>query len=108
LLDELSDENVQWEVTTELDFGLDFAFLNNRLSGEIDYYHKKTRDALVFINIPGILGDNDGIFTTNAASFENKGVELALNWNDEVNEYWSYGVSGNIAYNQNKVLNLNG
>lgn len=108
LLDELADENVQWEITDEFDIGLDFAFLNNRLSGEIDYYHKKTQDALVFVNIPGILGDNNGLFTTNAASFENKGVELALTWNDQPAEAWSYSISGNIAYNRNRVLNLNG
>jgi TonB-dependent starch-binding outer membrane protein SusC len=107
-LDELADENVRWEITEEYDLGVDFGFLNNRLNGQIDFYHKKTQDALVLVNVPGILGDPDNKYITNAASFENKGVELGLTWSDKVGSDWSYSVSGNIAYNRNKVLNLNG
>lgn len=88
--------------------GLDFGFFNSRLNGQIDFYHKKTKDALVLVNVPGILGDPDNKYITNAAEFENKGVELGLTWTDKVGSSWSYSVSGNVAFNRNKVLNLNG
>ncbi len=107
-LDELADRNARWEVTEEYDIGLDFGFLNNRLTGQLDFYRKRTKDALVLVNVPGILGDPDNKYITNAASFENRGVELALAWSDKVGNDWTYSIGGNIAYNHNQILNLNG
>lgn len=105
---ELPDKNVKWETTEEFDLGIDFSFLKNKLSGELDFYDKKTNDALIEINIPGILGDVNSLYTTNAASFSNRGVEFGLNWRDDINKDWSYNIGGNIAYNKNKITNLNG
>jgi TonB-linked SusC/RagA family outer membrane protein len=105
---DIVDPNIKWEVTEEYDLGLDFSLLQNRLSGEVDYYDKKTKDALVEINVPGILGDPNSKSVTNAATISNKGVELGLNWRDKINKDWSYNLSGNIAWNTNKIINLNG
>lgn len=106
--DQLPDKNVKWETTEEFDMGLDFGFFNNRLSGEFDYYKKTTTDALIDIRIPAILGDADALYTTNAASFTNKGAEFVLNWTDKINKDWSYNIGGNIAYNKNRITGLNG
>ncbi|WP_316805000.1 TonB-dependent receptor [Pedobacter nototheniae] len=106
--DELPDKNVKWETTKEFDLGLELGFLNNRLTAQVDYYNKKTENALINIAIPAILGDKDSQYTTNAASFSNKGVEFALNWSDNIGEDWKYSIGGNIAYNQNKITGLNG
>lgn len=106
--DQLPDKNVKWETTTEYDLGLDYGFLDNRLTGEIDYYNKKTERALININIPGILGDRDNQYTTNAASFSNKGVEFGINWNAKAGKDWTYAFGGNVAYNKNKIIGLNG
>ena len=106
--DNVTDKNVKWEVTDEYDLGLEFSILDKRLSGEIDYYKKTTNDALIYVNIPAILGDPDARYITNAANFENKGVELGLSWSDKIGKDWTYGLSGNIAYNKNRILNLNG
>lgn len=108
VFDQVNDRNVQWEITEEFDLGLEFMTLNKRLTGEIDYYHKKTNDALVEINIPAILGDADGKYITNAANFLNTGVELSLNWNDKIGRDWTYSIGGNIAYNKNEIVGLNG
>ncbi len=105
---DIVDPNIKWEITEEYDLGLDFSLLQNRLSGEVDYYNKKTKDALVEVNVPGILGDPNSKSVTNAATISNKGVELGLNWRDKINKDWSYNLSGNIAWNTNKVINLNG
>ncbi len=105
---ELPDKNVKWETTEELNFGVDFGVLNNKLTGEINYYDKKTKDALININIPGILGDINSQYTTNAASFSNTGVEFGLNWNTNINKDWGYNLSANIAHNTNKITNLAG
>lgn len=106
--DQLPDQNVKWETTEEYDLGLDFGFLNGRLTGEADYYNKTTRDALINITIPGILGDENSQYTTNAASFKNTGLEFSLNWNDRISDKLSYTIGGNIATNKNKIVNLNG
>ncbi|HEX2628505.1 MAG TPA: SusC/RagA family TonB-linked outer membrane protein, partial [Chitinophagaceae bacterium] len=104
----LNDKDVKWEITDEFDIGIDFTILKNRLSGELDYYNKKTKDALIFVNIPAILGDQDNRYITNAAAFENNGVELSLNWTDKVGKDWTYSVGGNVAYNKNRIVGLNG
>jgi TonB-linked SusC/RagA family outer membrane protein len=105
---QLPDPNVRWETTKEYDLGLDFALLKNRLSGEVDYYNKKVNNALININIPGTLPDADSKYTTNAASFENYGVEVTLNWKDNIGKDISYNIGGNAAFNTNKIIGLNG
>lgn len=105
---DVTDRNVKWEVTKEIDLGLDFAVLNNRLSGELDWYKKETSDALVYVVIPGILGDPDSRYVTNAATFENKGFEVTLNWRDNINKDLSYRIGANVGFNKNRITGLNG
>ncbi|MDB5286573.1 MAG: SusC/RagA family TonB-linked outer membrane protein [Mucilaginibacter sp.] len=108
IINEIKDQNLKWETTNQLDIGLDFAFLNNRLSGEFDYYNKKVKDAVTPVTLPGILGDPDNRFITNAASYRNKGIEFGLRWRDKASEHLSYSVGANISYNKNTVIGLNG
>ncbi len=105
-LEQLFDPQIRWEVTTEVNLGLDFALLKNKLSGSVDVYDRKTEDALVRIKTPTILGDDE--YITNAATFTNKGVELALDWKDKMSTDWSYSIGANAAFNQNRIKNLNG
>lgn len=107
-LEELSDPTLRWEVTSEMNIGLDFGLLNNRLTGTLDLYDRKTKDALVRIKIPAILGDPNNEYITNAATFTNKGVEVGLNWVDRINQNLKYNISVNFAKNTNKIDNLNG
>lgn len=107
---EIKDQNVRWETTTEYDFAVEFGLLDNRLTGEVTYYDKTTSDALIPINIPGILGDPDNQFITNAADITNKGIEAGLNWRNSIGESqdWSYNIGVNATFNQNRIANLNG
>lgn len=107
-LAELADQNLKWEITTETNIGLDFALLKNRLAGSVDLYNRKTSDALVRIKIPSILGDPNDEYITNAATFTNKGVELGLDWKDNVAKDWKYNIGGNVAFNKNRIGSLNG
>jgi len=108
VIQDIKDTNLKWETTDQLDIGFDFAFLNNRLTGEADYYNKKVKNALTNIGLPGILGDPDNMFITNAASYRNSGLEFAVRWNDHITDHLSYNVGANISYNKNKVVGLNG
>ncbi len=105
---QLPDPNVKFENTKEYDLGLDFSLLNNRLSGGVEYYKKQVKDALINIKISATLPDANQEYTTNAASFENKGVELYLNWKTNINKQWSYNIGGNASFNKNQIIGLNG
>lgn len=107
-LQDTKDNNLKWETTTQFDVGFEFSLLDERLSGELDYYNKKTSDALIVVNIPSILGDPDNTYITNAASFKNTGFEVSLNWKDDISKDFSYNVGGNISFNKNEVTNLAG
>jgi TonB-linked SusC/RagA family outer membrane protein len=106
--EQVSDPNLRWEISQETNLGLDFSVIQGKLSGTLDFYSKKTTDALVSVNIPGVLGDPDNTYVTNAGTISNKGVELSLDWNQAINRDWSYNLNVNGAYNQNQLDRLNG
>lgn len=106
-IQQIKDEDLKWERTEQFDIGLEFGFLNNRLTGEVDFYNKNVQDALATIPIPGILGSSSATVITNLGSFRNRGFEFALNWQDEIGENFSYNVGINGTFNQNKILGLN-
>ena len=106
VLNGVVDKNIHWENTDEANIGLDFTLLKGKLSGEIDVYDKKVKDALISVPIPGVTGASS-IFT-NVASIENKGIELGLNWRGKITRKINYSVSANASYNKNNVIGLNG
>ena len=106
-LADIKNRNLKWETTEEYDFGLEFTTLKQRLTGEINYYNKKTIDALVGVKIPGLLGDPDNEYITNAGSFVNKGWEFTLQWKDKINDDFDYTFGGNLTLNDNEVTGLN-
>ncbi|MBC8081925.1 MAG: SusC/RagA family TonB-linked outer membrane protein, partial [Hymenobacter sp.] len=107
---QIRDGSVRWETTTEYDVAVEFGLLDNRLTGEVTYYDKTTSDALIPVNIPGILGDPNNQFITNAADITNRGVEAALSWRASIGTGtdWSYNIGVNATFNQNRIANLNG
>jgi len=107
-LQDTKDPNLKWESTNQFDIGFEFTMLTDRLSGEVDYYNKKTKDALTVVNIPSILGDPNNTYITNAASFKNTGFEVSLNWRDNITDDLSYSVGGNITFNKNEITDLAG
>ncbi|MEO9869181.1 SusC/RagA family TonB-linked outer membrane protein [Ekhidna sp.] len=87
-----SNENLKWEETEMIDVGIEFGMLDNRLSGEVDYYYNTTSDILVSLITPAHFGNGNFVpVFLNAADVRNKGFEFSLNWRDEVGEF-SYGV----------------
>ncbi len=100
---QLANPDLKWETTDQTDIGLDFGFLNNRITGEIDYYNKQTTGLLLNVNVPGTTG-----FATqfrNVGALENKGFELVLNTQNTVGAFrWTTSLNG--AINRNKITNL--
>src|SRR5690606_29246972 len=94
----------QWETTVEKNFGLDAQFLNNRLSLEADYFIRDTRNLAVTI-VPPVFASAE---RRSVGEIRNQGLELNLNWRDNLSENFSYNIGGNIATLKNRVLGLGG
>ena len=101
-----ANPELKWETTAQLDLGIDFGFFGGRLSGALDYYHKKTTDLLLDVNIPDYNGS--GTRTSNVGSLQNKGIELMLNGMVVDREDLRLQTGFNISANRSKVLDLGG
>jgi TonB-linked SusC/RagA family outer membrane protein len=104
-----SSNNIRWETTETTSIGADMAFLNNSLTFSADYYQKETSDILYEIPQPLSLGYGDsgssGSAIVNAASMENKGIELQLGYRSKIGEL-NYSVNANYTNNKNNVISL--
>lgn len=99
------NENVTWETSEQWDLGFDARLLQSRLAVTFDWYIKKTKDWLVQASLNDILGYEEAAMI-NGGDIENRGVELALSWNDNIGGDFLYHVNVNAAYNKNKVTRL--
>lgn len=99
------DRNIRWESTATYNGGIDYGFLDGRLSGSVDVYFKKTKDLLSTIPIP--VGTNfSNLLLTNVGNMENRGVEFSLNGAAIRNEDLRLDLGFNFTYNRSKVTNL--
>lgn len=101
----LAVEDITWETTTSTDIGVDLGLFRNRLSVNFDYYWKETKDMLLTINIPYIMGYNNP--SSNAGTMKTNGYDIEVGWRDQVGDF-SYGVSVNFSDFKSKVTDMNG
>ncbi|MBQ7422138.1 MAG: TonB-dependent receptor [Prevotella sp.] len=101
----VANPDVTWETSEQLNFGIDARFLRSRLGLNFDWYKKKTKDWLVPVPKPDVAGVNEYTYY-NAGDIENKGIELALSWDDQIGSDFRYHAKFNIATNKNKVTRL--
>ncbi len=100
---QIGDEKLKWENTKQFDIGLDFGFLNNRISGEIDWFSKKTKDLLLNVPTPAYNGYTS--ITKNVGDMNNKGIEVVLNGTILTGAFrWTSSV--NISTYKNEVTRL--
>lgn len=97
--------NLKWEETATYNVGLDYGFLNGRVSGTLDFYIKKTEDLLSVVDQPAGTNFSNKIFA-NIGEMENKGVELAVNTQLVRNTDVSVDFGFNVTYNRNKITRL--
>jgi len=92
---------LSWEVVNETNIGTSFAFLNNRLTGDIDWYYRLTQNAVVSPKLPM----QNETQTGNWGEILNMGVDLTLNWEHKVND-WTYFIGGTVGWLHNEVKSL--
>ncbi len=104
------NEAIKWEEIHTMDIGLDLSMFNNKLTASGEYYSRQTKDMLYNLTIPistgiGNVNSAPTSMPVNIGSISNKGWEFSVSYRDKVGEL-SYGLSGNLSHNVNKVINL--
>ncbi|KLT65888.1 MULTISPECIES: SusC/RagA family TonB-linked outer membrane protein [Pedobacter] len=97
---------ISWERGVGTNIGFEASLLKSRLSIEADYYLRKTSQSIFNLPILGSLGSKDPQILGNQADLENKGFEFSATWRDRSEGGFGYSLSGNVAYNANKVTNV--
>jgi len=95
---------LKWELTEETNFGLTAKMLNNQLSVDFDFYTRDTKNAAIPVNIPSV----GGSVLKPVGTIRNAGIELALEWTNQVSEKLSYSVGANISTLKNEAIDLYG
>ncbi|HEX9509287.1 MAG TPA: SusC/RagA family TonB-linked outer membrane protein [Puia sp.] len=100
-----SNSRLTWESTKNLNVGLDFALLKNRISGTLDLYQKKTSNMIGQLPINTLSGFSS--IVGNFGDMKNTGIELSLNTFNVREKNFIWHTIFNLAYNKNKVTSLN-
>lgn len=99
----VTNPDVTWETSEQLNFGLDTRFFNSRLNFTADWYKKITKDWLVVAPIQGTSGA--GAPYINGGDIENTGYELMLSWSDDIGDF-KYGATISGAFNKNEITKI--
>ncbi len=101
------NQDLKWETTTTWNAGLDFSFFNNRISGSVDYYYRKTTDLINDASVSA--GSNfRNMVRSNIGSLKNNGIEVSLTVRPIQTTDWQWEVSTNFTYNKNEITELTG
>lgn len=95
-----------WERIATFNAGLDFAVLNNRLSGTFEWYRRENKGMLISMAYPQMLGASAP--KTNSGNFVAKGWELQLNWNDKIGKDFSYNVGFSLSDAKTEITKYDG
>ncbi len=102
---QLGNDDLKWETTTQTNIGVDFGLFRSALYGSFEWYFKKTKDILVYMPGIGVMGEGSSQWI-NAGEVENKGIELNVGYRGEIGGKLSYDISGNLGTYRNKVTKL--
>jgi TonB-linked SusC/RagA family outer membrane protein len=102
----LANKDLRWERSRELNLGLDFSMLRNRVTASIEWYNRKTADLILNQKIPTTTGFNQ--VTANVGKIQNKGIELTLNTVNISKENFKWNTTITFTKNNNKLLELYG
>ncbi|CCZ10402.1 TonB-dependent receptor [uncultured Culturomica sp.] len=100
----LANPDLKWEKTNTFDVGLEFGFLNNRITGEIGYYNKQSKD--LFLNVRTSTSSGWGSILKNLGKVENKGFEFNIKSRNIIKKDFTWTTDFNIAHNVNKVKDI--
>lgn len=102
---QIGNENIKWETTTQTNLGVDFSFFRNSLYGSFDWYFKKTKDILVEMAGIAVMGEGSTQWI-NAGEMENRGLEFNVGYRKTTDYGFKYDITANIGTYRNKITKL--
>ena len=100
----MANPTLQWEKTKSWNFALDFGFLNDRITGTMEFYTMNTNDMIMSQPLPVFTGFNN--ITTNLGQVNNTGFEFSLNTVNIKQKNFEWNTTFNFSYNKNKIKHL--
>jgi len=100
----MANPNLKWEKSEAWNLGLDFGFLNNRISGTVEYYNIATKDMIMNQNLTAFAGFSN--ITTNLGEVSNKGIEISLTTQNVKTPVVEWNTTINFSYNKNRIEHL--
>jgi TonB-linked SusC/RagA family outer membrane protein len=104
IISKLANPNLQWEKTQAWNFGLDYGFLNDRITGSFDFYRKATHDMIMSQSLPSITGFTS--IMTNLGEVRNTGFELSINSMNLRTGLLEWRTQFGISYNKSEITHL--
>ncbi|KAB5132037.1 TonB-dependent receptor, partial [Bacteroides thetaiotaomicron] len=102
---QIGNDNIKWETTTQTNVGIDFSLFKQSLYGSLEYYYKKTTDILTEMAGVGVLGEG-GSRWINSGAMKNQGFEFNLGYRNKTAFGLTYDLNGNISTYRNEILEL--
>ena len=102
---QIGNDDIKWETTTQTNVGLDFAFFKQTLYGSFDWFYKQTKDILVLMDGIGAMGEGS-VQWVNAGAMDNMGVELSLGYRNQTADGFKYDISANLSSYRNTITKL--
>ena len=102
--DQLGNDDIKWETTTQTNFGFDFGILRNAIYGSFEFYDKRTKDILVYMPGIGVMGEGSSMWI-NAGEMLNRGVEFNIGWRGNKGDF-QWDLAGNIGSNHNEITKI--
>lgn len=100
----IGNPEITWETTTNFNAGVEFSFWRGRLTGNVDFYTKKTSNLLFWLSVPESAGSRG--YYGNMGDIRNTGVELALSGSVIRTKNIDWNISMNMSHNKTKILSL--
>lgn len=100
----IRNDKLGWERTSEYNVGVDFGFFDNRISGSVEYYNRLTKDLIMNKSIPTHLGYSS--VRDNVGSVRNQGFEIMLNTENIRLKDFSWQTTFTLSYNKNEIVDL--
>ncbi len=102
---QLANKSLSWQSTQQIDLGIDFGFLNNRITGSIDWYKQQTKDILLSVNLPASNGA--GSTLKNLGKTQGTGLEVAISSiNIQSKSGFTWSTDLNFFFNREKIVSL--
>ena len=98
---------LKWETTTTYNIGLDYGFMNNRISGSFELYKRDTKDLLAYVAVPAGMSTTNYL-NQNIGTLENYGIEFNIQATAIQTEDFTWTIGYNIGWNHNEITSLSG